>query len=80
MSGYLGNPDAGAEYASDVVDAHLRLIRSRLSDGVSSLICHDCGDEIPEGRRLAQPGCMFCVQCQVEHDKLPRLNFLTKML
>ena len=80
MSGYLGNPDASTEYMSDLVDAQLRLVRSRLSDGVSSHICHECGDEIPEGRRLAQPGCMFCISCQVSRDKLPQLKFLTKML
>jgi len=35
----------------------------------SALICEECGEEIPEGRRKAQPGCRFCVDCQ---DQLER--------
>lgn len=26
--------------------------------------CLDCGDEIPEARRKAQPGCHRCIECQ----------------
>ena len=26
--------------------------------------CEDCGDKIPEGRRLAAPGCTRCRDCQ----------------
>ena len=33
-------------------------------EGVSALECDDCGDEIPEARRLAVPGCRLCVDCQ----------------
>jgi phage/conjugal plasmid C-4 type zinc finger TraR family protein len=31
--------------------------------------CEECGDEIPEARRRAVPGCQFCVFCQ---EKLER--------
>ena len=31
-------------------------------------LCADCGDEIPEGRRLAMPGCRYCVSCQGQHE------------
>lgn len=33
-------------------------------EGVSLSECEGCGDEIPEARRLAVPGCRFCVICQ----------------
>ena len=26
--------------------------------------CESCGTDIPEARRLAVPGCRFCVECQ----------------
>lgn len=26
--------------------------------------CLDCGEEIPEKRRQAQPGCRRCIECQ----------------
>jgi len=32
--------------------------------GVSAFHCADCGDEIPEARRLAVPGTTRCVVCQ----------------
>ena len=31
--------------------------------------CEECGDEIPQARRLAVPGCQLCVYCQ---EKLER--------
>ena len=32
--------------------------------GESATECARCGDDIPEARRLAVPGCRFCVHCQ----------------
>ncbi len=31
--------------------------------GDSLGFCLDCGDEIPEKRLIAQPGCIRCVDC-----------------
>ena len=31
--------------------------------------CEDCGEEIPEGRRLAAPGCTRCKDCQQIRDR-----------
>ena len=36
--------------------------------GPSAHECEDCGEPIPEARRLAVPGCTRCVVCQAEHD------------
>ena len=30
--------------------------------------CEDCGDPIPETRRMAVPGVRLCVSCQEEAD------------
>lgn len=31
--------------------------------------CIDCGEEIPEKRRLAIEGCQRCRDCQEDYDK-----------
>lgn len=31
--------------------------------------CEDCGEEIPEARRRAVPGCARCVRCQTEFEE-----------
>lgn len=42
------------------------------SAAVSLLNCIGCGDEIPEVRRKAVPGCIRCVSCQQELEAIPR--------
>lgn len=32
--------------------------------GRSANECEDCGEAIPEGRRLAVPGCKRCTDCE----------------
>ncbi|MGE4293700.1 MAG: TraR/DksA family transcriptional regulator [Desulfovibrio sp.] len=31
--------------------------------------CEDCGDEIPEARRKAVPGCTRCTECQNRYER-----------
>jgi phage/conjugal plasmid C-4 type zinc finger TraR family protein len=52
---------------ASVEDAVARA-RSRLPRGESRERCEDCGEEIPEARRLAVPGVRRCVACQSEVD------------
>lgn len=33
------------------------------------ICCEDCGEEIPEKRREAVPGCTRCVKCQEEAER-----------
>lgn len=35
----------------------------------SSAECEDCGDLIPQARRVAVPGCLYCVACQTAHER-----------
>jgi phage/conjugal plasmid C-4 type zinc finger TraR family protein len=39
-------------------------VRKKIKSGPSLLNCEECGDEIPEARRLAVRGCTMCVFCQ----------------
>lgn len=43
--------------------------RGRNSSRVSRAECIDCGEEIPEARRRAQPGCCRCVECQAAYEE-----------
>lgn len=79
MSGY-GGPDDEQEMAQAIVDSGIALARAMIPRGPGSKVCLDCGDPIPEERRAVQPGCRYCVTCQVAHDRMPGLNIVTKML
>jgi len=35
----------------------------------SATECEECGDEIPEARRLAIPGCKLCVFCKEKQER-----------
>lgn len=41
----------------------LAAIARRRPTGVSAYHCTDCGEEIPEARRVAVPGCDRCAEC-----------------
>lgn len=49
---------AQAERLQQAIDSRVRY------QGVSATECDNCGDDIPEARRLAVPGCRLCVECQ----------------
>ena len=46
--------------------------RARLAHGESRTSCEDCGEPIPEARRLALPGVTRCVPCQEAEDAAGR--------
>lgn len=41
---------------------------SKKATPVSAEFCVECGEPIPEARRLAVPGCRLCVECQTERE------------
>ena len=50
---------------------HIAAVRRKLEQQASKpslKICIECGDDIPEARRLAVPGVRYCVYCQERHD------------
>jgi phage/conjugal plasmid C-4 type zinc finger TraR family protein len=63
-------PDGAVQDQIDdsITDA-VRLARSRLPTGPSEVRCQQCGDEIPEARRIAMPGARLCVDCQSGRDR-----------
>lgn len=79
MSGF-GNPDEEAENAMAIVDNAIAIARMMKHTGESSKVCLDCGEPIPEARRIAARGCKFCIDCQPSHDRPPNVRVVTKML
>lgn len=42
--------------------------RSQLPQGPSLTHCAECGEQIPEARRIALPGVRLCIGCQAAAD------------
>lgn len=57
----------------DFIKDEIARVRSRLSGGESLRECENCGEPIPESRRLAVPGVRLCLQCQQEEDSRHRV-------
>lgn len=54
-----------------VVQAAVIHARSQFNETRESFeFCFDCEEEIPEARRLAIKGVMYCVKCQEMNDEI----------
>lgn len=53
-----------AEFLADALARHQRQPENR----GSLSHCKDCGEPIPEARRLAVSGCLRCIDCQELHE------------
>jgi phage/conjugal plasmid C-4 type zinc finger TraR family protein len=47
-------------------------LRNWLPAGASRDTCAECGEPIPEARRIAQPGVRLCIDCQEARDARPQ--------
>jgi phage/conjugal plasmid C-4 type zinc finger TraR family protein len=68
MAGGWSRDGAVQDQIDDTVKDAVLGARSRLPAGEGSRYCEECGEEIPERRRLALPGARTCVPCQSERD------------
>jgi phage/conjugal plasmid C-4 type zinc finger TraR family protein len=59
-----------ADHAAELTEQHLEqaLSTRRQYRGLSLTHCDECGEEIPEARRVALPGVTLCVDCQSEQE------------
>ena len=48
-------------------------VRKKIGKGPSLTHCEECGEEIPEARRIAVSGCKTCITCQENLDKRKKL-------
>ena len=68
MAGGWARDGAVQEQIDDTVADAVKGARARLPAGEGLECCEDCGEPIPERRRLALPGVRTCVPCQSERD------------
>ena len=69
MAGGWTRDGAVQDQIDDTVMDAVLSARAKLPTGDSELHCVTCGDDIPEGRRMAMPGVKRCVKCQVDRDR-----------
>lgn len=50
--------------ASEEAERQRAIARRVQYQGESAEDCESCGVEIPQARRIAVPGCRFCLDCQ----------------
>ena len=60
------------DLAQALQEAHLRTTLAAhayaMPRGEAALACVACGEPIPERRRQAVPGCLFCLDCQQRRE------------
>ena len=73
MAGGWTKDGAVQDQIDDTVSDAVRNARARMHHGLekraSAEFCDDCGERIPQARRLAIQGVRTCVQCQSERDE-----------
>ncbi|CAN6959392.1 MULTISPECIES: DksA/TraR family C4-type zinc finger protein [Psychrobacter] len=72
MAGGWSRDGAEHEQMDATVNDALDRVRSALPKGESAEFCDECGNPIPEARRLALPGVQHCVSCQSELEQEAR--------
>jgi phage/conjugal plasmid C-4 type zinc finger TraR family protein len=68
MAGGWSRDGAVQDQIDDTVMDAVLAARARLAAGEGETHCVECGEEIPEKRRLAMPGARTCVVCQSGRD------------
>ncbi len=69
MAGGWSRDGAEHEQMDATVNDALERVRSSLPKGNSAEFCDECGNAIPEARRLAVRGVQHCISCQNELEK-----------
>lgn len=69
MAGGWSRDGAIQDQIDDTVRDAVAGARARLPAGEGSSHCEDCGESIPERRRLALVGVRTCVACQQARDR-----------
>jgi phage/conjugal plasmid C-4 type zinc finger TraR family protein len=72
MAGGWARDGAVQDQIDDTVSDAVSAARARMPKGEGAKYCEECGEEIPEKRRLALPGVRTCVACQSGRDASSR--------
>ena len=68
MAGGWTRDGAVQDQIDDTVLDAVLTARARIPAGESATSCDDCGEDIPERRRLALRGTRTCISCQSHRD------------
>ncbi len=68
MAGGWTRDGAIQDQIDDTIADAVMNARARMPAGVSATHCDECGDPIPERRRLALAGVRTCIACQSGRD------------
>jgi RNA polymerase-binding transcription factor DksA len=68
MAGGWTRDGAVLDQIDDTVTDGVLTARARMPTGEGTTHCVECGEEIPEGRRLALPAARTCIPCQSGRD------------
>lgn len=66
--GWAKDGAVSEQIEASIEDELKRMQAARRPEGESLSECAECGEEIPEKRRLALPGVKLCVDCASERD------------
>lgn len=69
MAGGWSRDGAEHEQMDATVNDALDRVRSSLPKGESAEFCDECGNMIPEARRVAVQGVQHCIGCQTELEQ-----------
>ena len=68
MAGGWARDGAVQDQIDDTIADAVKRARADMPTGEAAKYCVECGDEIPEARRIALPGTRTCVACQSARD------------
>ena len=74
MAGGWARDGAVQDQIDDTVSDAVSEARARMPKGESATHCVECGEPIPEKRRMALSGVRKCVECQSANDKSARAS------
>ena len=78
MAGGWARDGAVQDQIDDTVSDAVSAARARMPTGESEQWCIQCGEEIPEKRRIALPGVKTCVECQSSRDSAARSSGINR--
>ncbi|MBW3694632.1 DksA/TraR family C4-type zinc finger protein [Vibrio sp. T187] len=61
--GWAGD-DSVSQQIQNTIEDEISRVRGNFNRGASAHTCDECGDIIPEARRMAIQGVRLCIDCQ----------------
>jgi len=65
----IAEEEMGQLHAQHINDNAVAAVRRNIKTGPSLEECEDCGESIPEDRRIAVQGCTRCIDCQTVSER-----------